>query len=133
MENLSKIESGAKPASQGETGLVGTILETLRSVALGARDNVNGIERKVKELRAKREKVNTAIPHVDDLADWICRNIDRHRDFFMERAATFLHQGVLKEHGWSKLDDPEVWDNGFGIFRIDHNSASGPKGYLRSG
>lgn len=113
----------AKPA-----GVLKSMLASLKSATLTARGRIAQLDAQIGELSAKRNVLERALPHVDDLAAWVCRNIDRHRDFFFDRAATYLHPSLVRERGLSLLDDPEVRELGFGLFRVDHNIST-VKGY----
>ncbi|MFZ5556817.1 MAG: hypothetical protein ACOZDY_08885 [Pseudomonadota bacterium] len=95
------------------------MLDSVAGVARDARARVAEIDDELATLRAQREKIEYAMPHIDDLVAWVGRNIDRHRDHYVKRAMGYLHPALAQSRGWSAFDDPEMWRNGFAAFRLD--------------
>ena len=102
------------------------LVEKIRGLFAGARNGIADIDEQIRRLNARREAVQKALPHSEDLADWLCRNIDRHADGYEARVASMLNKRNIDRRGWEEVD--ATWDLGFNLFKPP--SASEPKEYL---
>jgi hypothetical protein len=101
--------------------LLAQMFDSLKSIAVKARDEVTVIDQKIAELRAQRDVIEHAMPHAEDLAAWLARNIDRHAERFYARARRHLHESTLRQQGWAALDVPEIREGGFAVFRLGNS------------
>lgn len=109
--------------------LLTSLLDSLKSAAYESRESVREIDQQIAALRKERDELLRMPPHLEDLTDWLCRNIDRHRSAFLQRANSYLHPQLVKEKGWSAFSDNEAWVNGFAVFRLD-GAVANVKGYV---